>query len=184
MNEDTNETTVEGAIAEAQAAPEYSLLKVWAEILSNIEAIRDQEVPMFVAHKITAAWPQIRMQETPAYHDRYHALLLEMREVLHDVIQENPGCTDHIGEVDAVENLELYRNLVIAWNVILDQHELEWKPTDEDSHITFAALVDVRAFLFGRNGFAGHLESRGITFPSDEIADAIAAAREQEEQSE
>jgi len=165
---------------EELGAPKYSLLKVWLELLSNVEEVKDQPIPMFVAHKVVNAWPKLSYQDTAVYHSLYHALLLDVRRILQEVVSEHEGCLDFEGDDDAEQNRPIYYELVVAWNVLLDQLELEWRATDEDSHITLAAMVDVRAFLFSRTGFAGHLEARGISFETEEIAEAIAAAREEQ----
>lgn len=180
MSETTEnvETTTDGT--EEHRAPEYALLRVWLELLSNVENVRDQPIPLVVAHKIVNAWPKLSYQDTAKYHQLYHGLLVEVRNILKEVVDEHPGCLDFEGEDDARENHGIYHELVIAWNVLLDQYELEWRAEAEDSHITLAAMVDVRAFLFSRTGFAGYMEHRGITFDTDEIAEAIAAAREEQ----
>lgn len=191
MGEETPETVevedtaaedfaVEDAIREAESAPEYSLLKVWSETLDNIESVRSEPIPMAVAGRVVAAWPKLTFQDTATYHEIYHEYLLEIRNILRDVIQDNPGCTDFEGAEDAEENRELYRELVIAWNVLLDSHELHWRAEDADSHIRYAALVEARRLLFSRDGLAGHMEARGITFLSDDIYEAVQTAREEQ----
>lgn len=155
----------------------YSLLRIWREVLSNIEAARDEDVAIGIAGRIVATWPQLKFQDLPRYHQMYHAILLDIREELDRVISEHPGAADFMESDDMTENGALYKELVVAWNVHLDGLELEWRAEAEDSHITYAAIVDARTFLFSRNGLAGHLEARGFNVPSEEIAEAIQAAR-------
>lgn len=160
-------------------APEYSLLRVWTEVLSNIEDELQQPVSLGVAGKIVASWPFIKMQETPQFHTRYHELLLECRAELERVIRENPGAIDFEGEDDIVENGKLYKELIVAWSLLLSDHEEEWRAGALDSHILYAVLVDVQAFLFSQNGLAGHLTAKGFELTSDEIVEAITVAREE-----
>lgn len=174
---ETNGHSAADVIEEVQNAPKFCTLRVWRDVLSNIEAAMDERVPMNVAAKIVAAWPQIVFQETPKYHQRYHELLLEARMLLQGVIDDNPGCLDHVGDDDVVENYQLYKTLVINWNIRLDELEQQWDASAMNSHIEFAAIVDVRGFLFARTGLAGHLEAIGFTLDSDEIIDAIQTAR-------
>lgn len=157
----------------------HSLLRIWSEVLSNVERARDEGVNMSVAGRIVSSWPQISFQETAIYHNMYHEILLELRELLIKTIRDNPGAIDHMEKADMELNHKLYEQLVIDWNILLDEYELEWNAQDEDSHIWYAAIVDARVFLFNREGFAGHLESRGFTLDSDEIFEAIRAAREE-----
>lgn len=182
--DEEDQTALDQIMSDAQAAPEFSLLRVWAELLSNIEEVEGQPIPMYLAGQLTSVWPKLSFQDIKTYHELYHGYLSEVRDLLHEEIKDNPGCLDHEGDEDAKENARIYRDLVVAWNVLLDAYEREWRTEDEDSHIRYAALVDVRRMLFARDGLAGHLEARGVSFDEDEIRDEIMAAREQEETSE
>ena len=173
---DTPEVS-EDAWADA-AEPQHTLLRVWSEVLSNLDAIRAEGVSMALAGRIVSQWPQVSFQETPIVHDMYHDLLLQFRDKLDAVIAENPGVTEVSAEEDLEHNYKHYKRLVIDWNILLDQAELQWDATSEHSHVMYAAIVDARQFLFSRNGFAGHLEQIGFTLEVEEIQQAILAARE------
>ena len=182
--EDTSVTAVDtpevsdDAWADA-SEPQYSLLRVWSEVLSNLDPIRAEGVSMALAGRIVSQWPQISFQETPIFHDMYHDLLLQFRDELDVVIAENPGASEVPAEEDLEHNYKHYKRLVIDWNILLDQAELQWDVTSEHSHVMYAAIVDARQFLFSRNGFAGHLEQIGFTLEVEEIQQAILAAREE-----
>ena len=182
--EDTSVTAVDtpevsdDAWADA-SEPQYSLLRVWSEVLSNLDPIRAESVSMALAGRIVSQWPQISFQETPIFHDMYHDLLLQFRDELDVVIAENPGASEVPAEEDLEHNYKHYKRLVIDWNILLDQAELQWDVTSEHSHVMYAAIVDARQFLFSRNGFAGHLEQIGFTLEVEEIQQAILAAREE-----
>jgi len=167
----------EGTEQPDEEKPGLSLLRLWREVFSNVEAVREQKVAMGVAGRIVATWPQLKLQDVPAYHRRYHDVLLLLRDELDRVIEENPGAIDRLEDTDMEENFPLYKELVVSWNVLLDGLELEWDAAADDSHIEYAAVVDSRAFLFSRNGLAGHLEARGFDMDPDEIAQAIQSAR-------
>ena len=182
--EDTSVTAVDtpevsdDAWADA-SEPQYSLLRVWSEVLSNLDPIRAEGVSMALAGRIVSQWPQISFQETPIFHDMYHDLLLQFRDELDVVIAENPGASEVPAEEDLEHNYKHYKRLVIDWNILLDQAELQWDVASEHSHVMYAAIVDARQFLFSRNGFAGHLEQIGFTLEVEEIQQAILAAREE-----
>ena len=181
--EDTSVTAIDtpevsdDAWADA-SEPQHTLLRVWSEVLSNLDAIRAEGVSMALAGRIVSQWPQVSFQETPIFHDMYHDLLLKFRDELDAVIAENPGVTEVSAEEDLEHNYKHYKRLVIDWNILLDQAELQWDATSEHSHVMYAAIVDARQFLFSRNGFAGHLEQIGFTLEVEEIQQAILAARE------
>lgn len=183
--EDTSVTAVdtpevsEDAWADA-SEPQHTLLRVWSEVLFNLDAIRAEGVSMALAGRIVSQWPQVSFQETPIFHDMYHDLLLQFRDKLDAVIAENPGASEVPAEEDLEHNYKHYKRLVIDWNILLDQAELHWDATSEHSHVMYAAIVDARQFLFSRNGFAGHLEQIGFTLEVEEIQQAILAAREGE----
>ena len=182
--EDTSVTAVDTPEVSEDAwadvsEPQYALLRVWSEVLSNLDAIRAEGVSMALAGRIVSQWPQISFQETPIFHDMYHDLLLKFRDELDAVIAENPGASEVSAEEDLEHNYKHYKRLVIDWNILLDQAEQQWDATSEHSHVMYAAIVDARQFLFSRNGFAGHLEQIGFTLEVEEIQQAILAAREE-----
>lgn len=185
--DEADQSALDEILSDAHTATQYSLLRVWSELLSNLEAEAELSIPMGPAGQLTAIWPKLAFQDLDTYSDLYYSYLLEARDVLHEIIQDNPGCMDFEGEEDAEQNRRHYRQLVVDWNVLLDRREMAWRASDPDSHISYAALVDARRFLFDREGLAGHLEARGITFATDEIREEILAARQgvtEEEQSE
>ena len=181
--EDTSVTAVDtpevsdDAWADA-SEPLHALLRVWSEVLFNLDAIRADGVSMALAGRIVSAWPQVSFKETPIFHDMYHDILLQFRDKLDDVIAENPGASEVSAEEDLEHNYKHYKRLVIEWNILLDQAERRWDATSEHSHVMYAAIVDARQFLFSRNGFAGHLEQIGFTLDVEEIQQAILEARE------
>lgn len=164
---------------EEQSEDGLSLLALWSDVLANVEAVREQGVDMALAGRIVSQWPQISFQEVSRYHEYYHDLLLRLRDILSDAIKENPGAADFTESDDIAENHAIYKQLVIDWNILLDREELAWDVDSADSHITYAAVIDARTFLFNRNGFAGHLDARGFTLSTEEITEAILAAREE-----
>ena len=191
MNENTNEITEADELSpqdiadlaeigmgpDGEPLKQVSLLKAWAEVLSNVEANSQSEVTIGIAHRIVQGWPKLDFQETPLYHQYYHEYLIEVRDILQEKIDANPGAIDFEDDDDIAENASIYRELVIEWNLLFDRLERNWIAEDPHSHIEFAALVDARGFVFSREGLAGHLEARGFTMTTDEVVEAIKAAR-------
>src|SRR5690606_125723 len=102
-------------------ATKRCLLELWNEVLSNVEAIAEQPIPVQVSAKIVATWPQMTWQDTAIYHQRYHQMLIELRETLRGAIRQHPGCTDHVGPDDAAENHDIYKDVLVAWHLTLDK---------------------------------------------------------------
>ena len=154
-----------------------ALLAVWSEVLGNIEAEREQPIPVVVASKVVASWPFLTFQETAQYHKMYHDILIDMRDILRKAIKDNPGCTDYIGDEDAAENHTIYRDVLVSWHLYLDQLESDWRAGDPLSHIKVATISDARAFFFAQTGLAGHLDVIGFTLANDEFLDAVTEAK-------
>lgn len=191
MTDKTTETTENDALSpqdiadlaefgfgpDGEPLKQRSLLRLWSEVLSNVEGNAEQPVSIGVAHRIVKGWSQISFQETPIYHQYYHEYLIDVRDILQEKIDANPGAIDFEDDDDLAENHGIYRELVIEWNILFDKLELAWVAEDPHSHIEFAALVDARGFVFSREGLAGHLEARGFTMSTEEVVEAIQAAR-------
>lgn len=155
------------------------LLELWNEVLSNVEAIAEQPIPVQVAAKIVATWPQMTWQDTAIYHQRYHQMLLELREILREAIRQHPGCTDHVGPDDATENHDIYKDVLVAWHLALDTYEADWRAEHPESHIQAAVIADARAFFFAQTGLAGHLDSIGFSLTDGEFLAAVEAVKEE-----
>lgn len=191
MSENTNEITEADELSpqdiadlaeigmgpDGEPLKQVSLLRAWSEVLSNVESNAAQPVSIGIAHRIVQGWPQIHFQETPLYHQYYHEYLIDVRDILQEKIDANPGAIDFEDDDDLAENSGIYRELIIEWNLLFDKLEREWIAEDPHSHIEFAALVDARGFVFSREGLAGHLEARGFTMSTEEVVEAIKAAR-------
>jgi hypothetical protein len=155
-----------------------SLLAIWSELLEPVDEVRAQPIPVQVAAKVVASWTQMTFQDTAIYHLHYHDLIIELRTILRGIIAENPECTSFVGDDDAAENHELYRDVLVAWHRALDEHERNWRAEDPTSHIDAAVIADARAFFFAQTGLAGHLDAIGFALTNDEFIDALRAAEE------
>ena len=184
---ETNETLSDQDVADlasigisAEGATKRSLLTIWTELLSNVEKNAENPIPAPVAAKVVASWPFLSFQETAQYHRVYHDILLECRDELREIVAENPDALDWTGEEDGQENHELYREVLVRWHMLLDDHEARWRAEDSDSHIWIAALADARAFFFSQVGLAGHLDTIGFSLTDGEFMAAVTKAREEQ----
>lgn len=166
-----------GHVLEDEEHEQFSLLRMWSEVLAAGDSQRDEPVTIGVAGKIVASWPFISFQETKRFHELYFEVLGDMRALLEEIIRDNPGAADIMSNDDMKENYDLYKQLVIDWNIRLDELERAWEADAPDSHIWYAVLHDVRGVLFGRTGLAGHLEARNFELSADEVTHALQVAR-------
>ena len=163
-----------------EVATERCLLEVWAAVLDSVEGVGAKPIPINVAAKVVASWPALSYQDTKRYHELYHRVLGEARDLLTDLLQENPDAKSWVGDEDAEHNHGLYRDILVGWHNLLDDYEQEWRAEDEGSHIWVAVLIDVRAFFFSRMGFAGHLDSIGFSLTDGEFLEAVDKSREEQ----
>lgn len=151
-----------------------TLLETWRLLLTNMETSRDQKVSPGLANRIVSTWPKLAFQDTVRYHEIYHELLMELREILHTEISVDPDALKNV-EDDAVDNRSHYRNLLLCWNVAVMRWEHEWDAASPESHIRLAAIGDASQFFIGQQGIVAHLDQIGFVF--DE-ADQMALAEE------
>lgn len=153
----------------AEQPVNHTLLEIWDNILSNIEAVAAEKVSPIVANKIVSSWPKLSYPDTALYHTRYHDILTMYRQALRDKIAENPGCFKNIGEVgsetgDAFANRQVYIDLIVTWQRIDNRLQDEWTATDPNSHVEIAAIADAAAFVVGPQGLIQHLSQPQVGF--------------------
>lgn len=176
MNEETIETMPDDvqefltAANNADATPEYSLLKVWREVLSNIEQAMETRLSMAAVNNIVRAWPQIKVQEAGAYHWSYHSSLLMMRNILDEVIDSDEDAIDREGDEDIELNRKHYFTLLTEWQRQLVRWERNWDANAKDAHIWMAVFLTVGEFFFGDQGLVRHLDLRGFELSDEDAA--------------
>lgn len=182
MTETTEPQLSEQDLADLESLSEaelkYSLLRIWSELLSNVETSAKQRLPMATAVAIVRKWGFLNIHDTASYHDYYHDYLGDMAALFFELVKDHPDRVDVAPADDLETNYDLYKQLVIDWNIRLDELERSWDVRHPDSHVQLAALADVRQFIFASDGMAGHLEVLGFEVDPQEIADAVLAARE------
>lgn len=176
MTENTNpELTVQDEIdlgllggGTEEAPTSHSLLQVWQEVLSNVEGAKAERVAPQSANRLVSSWPKMSYADTVVYHEMYHDLLIELRDILTEEIESDPDCFKYGGEEDAEENREHYLELLFAWQARIQEWEHAWDARDENAAAWIAAIADATAFFVGPNGLVQHLET--IKFEFDEEA--------------
>ena len=148
---------------------DHTLLYIWREVLGNIEKISKEKVSPVIANKIVASWPKLAFQDVPLYHQYYHAYLLQYRTALNEIIDANPDALRNTAPVgtegsDAIENRELYLDLLFRWHMVNASLEHDWDASDLTSHIKIAAIADAAAFTIGPNGLTQHLAQPQVGF--------------------
>jgi hypothetical protein len=151
------------------AAPTRTLLETWRELLSSIEPSAAERMTPQTASRISAAWPQVKIQETPRYNELYHDYLTDLREILLAEIEGHPEALKRI-EKDGEENAEHYLNLLLLWQQQVAVWQHEWDAAGDEAHIELAAMADAQGFFLGATGIVNHLDSIGFEFNAEDSA--------------
>ena len=153
-----------------------TLLATWKELLSNIEASRDEPISFQLALRVISNWPKISVQEVEEYFDIYHELLLEMRSVFEGVLAAHPKAIKRV-EDDGEVNRDVYIEILTEWQKTALGWELDWEVSSPNAHIVMGAMVDATGFFLGQKGLVAHFDNIGRRF---EEADSVALVAELE----
>jgi len=166
-----------GNLGDGEEYPMKTLLEIWRELLTNIEAGRAEKVTPQAANHVVTQWPKISFQEVPRYHEIYHDLLIELRQILLDMIKANPDALKNLGDrgaetSDAIANRPLYLELLFLWQFHIMGWEAAWDASDPESHLLIAAIADATSFFVSNRGLVEHLTNIGFVY-SDDDRDAL-----------
>lgn len=162
-------------------APEYhTILEVWREILKHSRNELTAHVNAGWASKIVSSWPEITYASMEAYRDIYFGLLIEALEILEAEIASDADCLSYTTPADdAEENAHHYKNLILQWNMMFQQAELDWVCTMENAGCWVAAISEGNKAIFGPTGVTQYLDNIGFEFGESDQADLQAALVEQ-----
>ena len=146
-----------------------TLLETWVEVLANAEADRAERISPEAAMRALNQWPKMKMEEVSTYLDIYYNGLLELRQHIHDIIAEHPEALKNI-ETDAVDNHDLYIELLFRWQLTIARWEIEWHVDNPVAYAEIAATVDVSGTFLGVNGLSSHLTQINLSFDDEEQA--------------
>lgn len=159
-----------------------SVLEAWQNVLGNIEESSKERISPREANRVVGSWPKLSFQDVPAYNVRYHELLLELRDILDEVIASDDKAFSRVGEADAEENAEHYKELLFRWQAQVLRWEHAWDAADPASHIELAAIADATGFYMNQGtGLINHLEAIGFQYTDedrDTAAERLRAVRE------
>ena len=161
-------------ITDAPELPEldHTLLKMWSEVLGNIDTERDAKVRPQVALGLLSTWPILELEDITEYIRIYYSMLDDYRNVVTAAAKAHPEALEIHGEGDAVENRDLYLTLAGRWQQVQNRHEDSWTVDMEGSASWIAALSDTTNFVLGPTGLIAHLDQIGIT-PTDAELETI-----------
>ena len=158
-------------ITDAPESPEldYTLLKMWTEVLSNVDTERNAKMRPQTAISLLANWPLLQLSDIQQYIDFYYAMLDDYRKVLTRFAKEHPEALELHGEGDAVENRKLYLQIAGEWQRVQGRQEEKWELGLQGAGSYLAALSDATTFMLGSTGMIAHLDQIGITPTPEEL---------------
>ena len=185
MTENTEQTlTVEDILNDqAEELPFNPICRIWQEVLSNAEAVRDERITPQWAARVISSHKDIHFDDMPDYRDLYYARILQLREVLDGEIEASPEC---LNATTADEDLELntilYINVIIGWQKTILSWELDWDCTHADAAIDLATIIELHKMFFDPTGLASLLDQ--INFEFSETNQELLTAELEEMKSE
>lgn len=162
-----------------QQMSKRSILEIWYELFKSVDSALEQEIPAVVAQRAVSTWPKLTYQDTARYWVLYHQHLDHIGGILRDALTEHPNATSNVEDDDFKENREIYLDLLVRWNLFLEELEEDWVAVDPESHIQIAAMIDVKAFVFSDTGLIGHLNARQFPLTNDEFLAHYEAVKEE-----
>ena len=69
---------------------------------------------------------------------------------------------------DAKENSHHYKNLLLQWQLMFLQWELEWDPTTPYAAIELGAISEAHKMFFGQTGITAFLDNIGFEYTEDD----------------
>lgn len=158
-----------------------TVLEVWREVLSNVDAAKREPVTMDQAARLISAHPFLKLDELNAYSVLYYEILEDAAAILDNEIESDPTILD-AGDEDGATNKAAYLNLLINWQKMLKVLETSWRCTNHLAGPKMAAFIDGASFLVGEKGLSAHLSQIKFEFNEDDAELVRAAVLDDEEE--
>ena len=155
MNEDTMHTEVDRMELDLQA-PSHTLLEVWSGVLDEIEKVQDDKFPIQQAVQLVQRYPEVSFRHVPEYVRSFSDKLREARDILRAEIESDAKCFEHV-EDDAEANRSHYLNILLQWQLMVQDWEHAWDTTNLSAGVEVAAISEAHSFLLGEQGLVAHL---------------------------
>jgi hypothetical protein len=156
-----------------------TVLRMWQEVLSNIEFHDEQKISIDFAARVVARYSHlgVRVQEVREYYTIHNTYLKVFRKIVLDEIESDPACLEHV-EDDGEYNAPHYLNILLQWQLQIRQFEQEWESNTKIAHLRLAAFNDAIAFILGAEALASLLDHNGFEMTDDD-REYLAAALEE-----
>lgn len=140
-----------------------TVLRVWREMLSHLEAASVEPISSAFVVRILSAWPRLELSEIKAYWDFYYASAIKLRDLMEDAIATDPDSVERV-EDDGTVNREVYLEVMYLWSRQFEEWEREWDYSAPHALAETFATADIFEFFLGRQGLVAYLYQEYIGF--------------------
>lgn len=156
----------------------HALLEIWRAILTPAEEEQHKKVSPSWAVRIIGKYPHITYADMEVVSNRYFMLILELKRILEQAIDEDPECLNvESPEEDVEKNSLRYLGLIVDWQKAILQRELDWRCEAPWAASEIAAIQEVHKMFFGDEGLASLLDVINFQY-TDADRDMLAEALE------
>jgi hypothetical protein len=147
----------------------HPILQVWREVLKPATDELGKPVTPQWASRICASYQQMRFDMMNEFRDVYFGKLAALCVVLEDEIAGDADCLSYTEPAeDAKENSHHYKNLLLQWQLMFLQWELDWDPTTPYAALELAAISEAHNMFFGSTGITAFLDNIGFEYTEDD----------------
>lgn len=166
-------------LAEPDNFTYHTVLQVWLEILKQENLELNRAITPRWATNIVSKYDEVRFADMPAYVEEYFDLVTACRDAIQAEVDKHEDCLIYNDAAeDALENAEIYKEILRNWQLEFLRRELTWNCEDERAAVKIAALSEVHGVFFGDTGLSAHLEVIKMEFTDEDQADLQAALDE------
>lgn len=149
--------------------PYHTILQVWRAVLEPAERERLAQITPQWANRICATYREIYFSDMPRFRDLYFDKIAELSLVLEAEIDSDVECLNKATpEEDVEENGHHYLNLLIDWQRLFLQWELDWEPDVQDAAIEIAAMAEIHKMFFDQTGLTSLLDNIRFEITDDD----------------
>jgi hypothetical protein len=178
----TDETPEQDQLDELEKTLFRPILHIWREVLKPATSERKERPTPQWATRIIFAYRDVGYGDMYAFRDLYYDRIAQLAKILDEEIESDQECLTYATPAeDAVENVQHYKRLLVAWQLAILQWELDWDCLHADAAIDLAAISEVHKMFFDQTGLTSYLENIQFDFTDAdkmELAQALEDLKE------
>ena len=146
-----------------------ALLKVFKKLLEPVKDLKTEKPTMQYCSRIIDNYTGIEFKDMDRYNEQYCDYVLEPMNILDIEIKSDDECLSVTNEEEDLEqNRAHYLNLILQWQIAMQQWSFDWDCLDKNAAIKLAAQNEAGLLVFGEKGLAGFFSSINFNLSEDE----------------